>query len=61
MRKTVRTRSLLTDAIKDTSTIMRNPLPEYVGRHDCASILDSIAKKTSIVFRMVHPTSAFIQ
>ena len=28
MRKTVGTRSLLSNTIKDTSTIMRNPLPE---------------------------------
>ena len=59
MRKIVETRSLLTNTIKDTSTIMRNPLSEYVGRvtHDCASILDSIGKKTfvSTIFRMVHP------
>ena len=47
MRKIVETRSSL--SIKDNSTIMYNPLPEYVGRvtHDCASIRDSIAKGTS--------------
>ena len=42
MRKTVETRSLLSNTLKDTSTIMRNPMLEYVT-HDC----DSIAKKTS--------------
>ena len=33
---------------KDTSTIMTNHLSEYLGRGyaDCASIPDSIAKKT---------------
>ena len=36
----------LSNTIKDTSTIMRNPLPELQGgiTHDCDSILDSIAK-----------------
>ena len=62
MRRIVGTRSLLSNTIKDTSTIMSNPLPEYVGRvvkwqGDCASILDSIAKGTSCstIFCMVHP------
>ena len=54
-----KTRSLLSNTIKDTSTIRRNP-SLYIFRqrvtHDCASILDSIAKKTSI-FRMVHHCS----
>ena len=57
MRKIVGTRSLLSNTIKDTTTIIRNPLPGYVGQGYawlCYSILDSIAKKTSI-FRMVHP------
>ena len=59
MRITVGTRSLLSNTIKDTSTIMRNPLPEYVGRvtHDCASILDSIAKKTSCSHCFSHGAS----
>ena len=33
MRKAVGTRSLLSNTIKDATTIMRTPLPEYVGRH----------------------------
>ena len=71
MRKIVETRSSLSNTIKDTSTIMGNPLPEGVT-HDCAGILDSIAKGSpkivlvslivllrellvSSIFCMVHP------
>ena len=40
---------------------MRNTLPEYVGRgyayHDCASIIDSIAKKTSCSHCFSHDAS----
>ena len=52
--------SSLSNTIKDTSTIMRNPSlhnPDKGVTHDCASILDSIAKGTflvSIIFRMVY-------
>ena len=55
MQKIMETRKHLSNAIKDTSTIMRNPLPECVGRvtHDCASIPDSIAK----VFPCFHDFS----
>ena len=41
----------LSNTIKDTSTIMRNPLPESFReglRMICASILDSIAKGISL-------------
>ena len=47
--KIVETRSSLSNTIKYISTIMRNPL--YSGKgvtHDCASILDSIAKGTAL-------------
>ena len=33
---------------------MRNPLSKYVGRHDCATILDS-STVLRILFPMVHP------
>ena len=53
----------LSNIIKDSSTIMRNPLPEYVGR-GCASILDTIAKGISLFPRFfawcipsLHPYS----
>ena len=54
----------LSNTIKDTSTSMRNPLPKYVGRvtHDCASILDSIAKGISLFprfFAWCIPISIF--
>ena len=42
MLKIVETRNSLSTSIKDTSTIMRNPLPEYMkgrGTHIFASIL----------------------
>ena len=60
MRKMVETRSLLSNTIKDTSTIVRNPLSEYVlggVTPDCASILDSIAKKTSCFHYFSHGAS----
>ena len=44
------TRSYLSNTIKNTSTIMRNPSLHNSGKgvtHDCASILGSIAKETS--------------
>ena len=57
MQKTVGTRSLLSNTIKDTSTIMRNPsLHMHRVTHDCASILDSIAKKT-LFFASLHQHS----
>ena len=56
MRIIVETRSLLSNTIKDTSTIMRNPLSEYAGR-GYASILDSIAKKTSCFHYYSHGAS----
>ena len=63
MGKIVETRSSLSNTIKDTSTIMRNPSlhnSEKGVTHDCASILDSIAillreLLVSTIFRMVHP------
>ena len=58
----------LSNTIKDTSKIMRNPSLHNSGKgvtHDCSNILDSIAKGilVSTIFRMVHPipTSPFIQ
>ena len=43
MPKIVETRKSPYNTIKDTSTIMRNPLSELC-REDCASILDSIVR-----------------
>ena len=60
MRKIVETRSSLSNTIKDTSTIMRNPSlhnPDKGVTHDCASILDSIAKGTSCFHYFSHGTS----
>ena len=56
----------LSNTIKDTSTIMLTLCLNYVGRvtHDCASILDSIAKGISLLprfFAWCIPTSIFIQ
>ena len=49
----------LSDTIKDTSTIMRNPtlLFRQTVTHDCASMLDSIARGIPCFhdFSMVHP------
>ena len=62
MRTMVETSSL-SNTMKDTSTFMHNPSLHNSDKevtHDCASILHSIAKGTSIS-RMVHPTSPFIQ
>ena len=54
----------LSNTIKDTSTIMHNPLSELCRvTHDCASILDSIAKGISLFprfFAWCIPTSIFI-
>ena len=51
----------LSNTIKDTSTIMRNPLSELCREgYDCASILDSIAKGISLFprfFALCIPTS----
>ena len=66
MRKIVETRSLL---IKDTSTIMHNPLSEYVGRgyirmHMIVLVSLIVLLRrllVSTIFRMVHPSSLFIQ
>ena len=60
MRKIVETRSSLSNTIKDTSTIMRNPSlhnSEKGVTHDCASILDSIAKGTSCFHYFSHGAS----
>ena len=53
-------KKFLSNTIKDTSTIMHNPLPEYMQggvTHDCASILDSIAKGTSCFHYFSHSAS----
>ena len=47
MRKTVGTRSLLSNIIKDTSTIMRNPMLEYVKRRLAALISEKRKKDYS--------------
>ena len=50
MRKSWKQLNPFSNAIEDASTIIRNPLSEYVGRdyvHDCSSIHDSIAKGIS--------------
>ena len=62
MQKIVETRSSLSNTIKYTSTIMRNPpyIHVYSGKgvtHDCASILDSIAKGTSCFHYFLHGAS----
>ena len=60
MRKIVETRSPLSNTIKDTSTIMRNPSLHNSDKGvtlDCASILDSIAKGTSCFHYFSHGTS----
>ena len=60
MRKIVETRSSLSNTIKDTSTIMRNPSLHNSDKgvtHDCASILDSIAKGTSCFHYFSHGAS----
>ena len=60
MRKIVETRSSLSNTIKDTSTIMRNPSLHNSDKgvtHDCASILDSIAKETSCFHYFSHGAS----
>ena len=52
----LKVRKLLNEDVGDGMHLAHNPLPEYVGRgHDCTSILDSIAKGISSIFRMVHP------
>ena len=60
MQKIVETRTFLSNTIKYTSTIIRNPPYIYSGKgvtHDCASILDSIAKGTSCFHYVLHGAS----
>ena len=60
MRKIVETRSSLSNTIKDTSTIMSNPSlhnSDIGVTHDCASILDSIAKGTPCFHYFSHCAS----
>ena len=57
MRKTVGTRSLLSNTIKDTSTIMHNSFLRIQAKDDCASILDSIAKRASCSHCFSHCAS----
>ena len=57
MRKIVEIRSSLSNTIKDTSTIMCNPSLHNSDKgvtHDCASILDSIAKGTFCFYYFSH-------
>ena len=61
MRKIVETRSSPSNTIKD-STIIHNPSGSslHLGKgvtHDCASILDSIAKGTSCFHNYSHGAS----
>ena len=57
MQKIVETSSL-SNTIKDTSTIMCNPTLHILRvTHDCASILDSIAKGTSCSHYFLHGAS----
>ena len=59
MRNIVETRSLLSNTIKDTSTIMHNPLSEYVGRgymiyiccNFCKSLSNVANQKGNFYFR----------
>ena len=44
MRKIVETRNPLSNTINDTSTIMRNPLPELCREGLCMIVLNRIAK-----------------
>ena len=61
MRKIVETISLLSNTIKDTSTIMRNPLSEYICREGLRMIvlvsLIVLPRRllVSTIYRMVHP------
>ena len=61
MRKSVETRSLLSNTIKDTSTIMRNPsLHIQTKGYTCMIVLVCLIVLlrrllVSIIFRMVHP------
>ena len=60
MRKIVETRSSLSNTMKDTSTIIRNPSLQNSDKgvmHDCASILNSIAKGTSCFHYFSHGAS----
>ena len=60
MRTIEETRSSLSNTIKDTSTIMHNPSLHNSDKgvtHDCASILDSIAKGTSCFHYFSHGAS----
>ena len=58
MPKIVETRSSLSNTIKDTSTIMRNPSLHNSDKgvmHDCARIVLLRELLVSTIFRMVHP------
>ena len=59
MRKIVETRSLLSNTIKDTSTIMRNPLSECREGLRMIVLVSLIVLLrrllVSTIFRMVHP------
>ena len=60
MRKIVETRNPLSNTIKDTSTIMRNPLPESCREGLRMIVLVSLIVLlrgflVSTIFRMVHP------
>ena len=58
MRKTAGIRSLLSNTIKDTSTIMRNPFLHIQAKgYALYSIFDSIAKKTSYSHCFSHGAS----
>ena len=59
MRKIVGTRSVLSNIIKDTSTIMSNPLSEkIVGTR---SVVSNIIKDTSTIIQMNDYTDVRIQ
>ena len=56
MRKIVGTRNPLSNIIKDTSTIMSNPLPEYVGMIVLVSLIVLLrGLLVPTIFCMVHP------
>ena len=61
MHKIVETRSFLSNTIKYIlAQSCVTPLPEYMQggvTHDCASILDSIAKETSCFHYFLHGAS----
>ena len=60
MRKIVETSNPLSNTIKDTSTIMRNPLSELCREGLCMIVLVSLivllrGLLVSTIFPMVHP------